>query len=143
MTHSLDLTALRDAIASLQGGITVVSNPGWFSQQNEDVQNTLISGVVKNFEFVFEISVKMIRRVVELESDSPADVDETSFRGLLRAAGEKGLVADVEAWFRYRRMRNVTAHTYDHDKAAQVYRDSVGFIADARALLAALESRFV
>lgn len=142
MNASLDLTALRDAIASLQGGITVVSNPDWFSQQNENVRNTLISGVVKNFEFVFEISVKMIRRVVELESDSPADVDETSFRELLRTAGEKGLVADVEDWFRYRRLRNITAHTYDHEKAQQVYRDSIGFIENARLLLKALEARF-
>jgi Nucleotidyltransferase substrate binding protein like len=38
-------------------------------------------------------------------------------------------------------MRNITAHTYDHEKAQQVYRDTLVFINDARALLKALEVR--
>lgn len=141
MDNSLDLSALQGAIASLGDGLEVVSDPAWFSMQTDKVQNTLISGVVKNFEFVYEISVKMLKRMIELESSSPSEVDEGNFRDLLRTAGEKGLIADVEAWFRYRKMRNITAHTYDHQKAQQVYQHSLGFIVDARALLAALERR--
>jgi len=141
MNTQLDLSALRDAIASLDDGLEVVSDDHWFNLQTAKIQNTLISGVVKNFEFVYEISVKMIKRVIELESASPSEVDESNFRDLLRTAGEKGLVTDVEAWFRYRKMRNITAHTYDHEKAQQVYRDTVGFVADARALLQILEKR--
>lgn len=141
MDHPLDLSALQDAIASLSDGLEVVSDPAWFSGQSDKVQNTLISGVVKNFEFVYEISIKMLKRMIELESSSPTEVDESNFRDLLRTAGEKGLIADVEAWFRYRKMRNITAHTYDHQKAQQVYQDSLRFIVDARALLAALERR--
>jgi nucleotidyltransferase substrate binding protein (TIGR01987 family) len=121
----------------------VVSDPDWFNQQSEKVRNTLISGVIKNFEFVYEISVKMIKRLIEIESASPSDVDESNFREVLRVAGEKGLIADVEAWFKYRKMRNITAHTYDHGKAQQVYLDTLLFIDDARALLKALESRNV
>lgn len=60
---------------------------------------------------------------------------------MIHAAGEKGLLADVEAWFGYRRMRDITAHTYDHVKARQVYEGSLLFVEDARALLGALESR--
>ncbi len=141
MNTRLDLSALRDAIVSLDDGLEVVSDDHWFNQQNAKIQNTLISGVVKNFEFVYEISVKMIKRVIELESASPSEVDEGNFRDLLRTAGEKGLVTDVQAWFRYRKMRSITAHTYDHEKAQQVYRDTVGFVADARALLQILEKR--
>ena len=141
MNTRLDLSALRDAIVFLDDGLEVVSDDHWFNQQNAKIQNTLISGVVKNFEFVYEISVKMIKRVIELESASPSEVDEGNFRDLLRTAGEKGLVTDVQAWFRYRKMRSITAHTYDHEKAQQVYRDTVGFVADARALLQILEKR--
>ena len=141
MEKPLDLSALEGAIASLSDGLEVVNDPAWFNQQSAKVQNTLISGVVKNFEFVYEISIKMLKRMIELESSSPTEVDEGNFRDLLRTAGEKGLVADVEAWFRYRKMRNITSHTYDHQKAQQVYRDTLGFIVDARALLAALEQR--
>lgn len=140
-TPQLDLSALREAVASLTDGLDVVSDPVWFNAQSEKVRNTLMAGVIKNFEFVYEISVKMLKRQIELESASPTEVDESSFREVLRAAGEKGLIADVEAWFKYRTMRNITAHTYDHDKARQVYADTLTFIADARALLQALESR--
>jgi nucleotidyltransferase substrate binding protein (TIGR01987 family) len=140
-TPQLDLSALREAVASLTDGLDIVSDPVWFNAQSEKVRNTLMAGVIKNFEFVYEISVKMLKRQIELESASPTEVDESSFREVLRAAGEKGLIADVEAWFKYRTMRNITAHTYDHDKARQVYVDTLTFIADARALLQALEAR--
>lgn len=140
-TRQLDLSALQEAVASLTDGLEVVSDPLWFNAQSEKVRNTLIAGVIKNFEFVYEISVKMLKRQIELESASPTEVDESNFREVLRAAGEKGLIADVEAWFKYRKMRNITAHTYDHDKAQQVYVDTLTFIADARALLQALEAR--
>ena len=64
-----------------------------------------------------ELSIKMIRRQIEIESSSPNEVDEGNFHEVLRVAGEKALIADVGAWFRYRKMRNMTAHTYDHEKA--------------------------
>lgn len=143
MDTPLDLSALQDAISSLGDGLEVVSDPNWFNDQSDKVQNTLISGVVKNFEFVYEISIKMLKRVIERESASPTEVDESNFKNLLRTAGEKGLITDVEAWFKYRKMRNITAHTYDHQKAHQVYQNSLGFIVDARALLGALEQRNV
>ncbi len=137
----LDLSALRDAVGSLEDGLEVVSDSEWFNAQSSKVQNTLIAGVIQNFEFVYEISVKMIKRQIEAESASPDEVDESNFRDVLRVAAEKGLIADVEAWFKYRKMRNITAHTYDHQKAQQVYQDTLIFIDDARALLHKLEAR--
>lgn len=137
----LDLSALRGVVSSLEDGLEVVSNSDWFNLQSDKVQNTLIAGVIQNFEFVYEISFKMIKRQIEEESASPGEVDKSDFRDLLRVAAEKGLVADVEPWFKYRKMRNITAHTYDHEKAQQVYQDTLIFINDARALLQALETR--
>lgn len=137
----LDLSALRDAVGSLEDGLEVVSDSEWFNAQSSKVQNTLIAGVIQNFEFVYEISVKMIKRQIEAESASPDEVDESNFRDVLRVAAEKGLIADVEAWFKYRKMHNITAHTYDHQKAQQVYQDTLIFIDDARALLHKLEAR--
>ena len=137
----LDLSALRDAVGSLEDGLEVASNSDWFNAQSSKVQNTLIAGVIQNFEFVYEISIKMVKRQIEAESASPDEVDETNFREVLRVAAEKGLIADVEAWFKYRKMRNITAHTYDHEKAQQVYQDTLIVIGDARALLHKLEVR--
>ena len=141
MTEKLDLSTLRHALLSLEESIAIVNRTDWFAQQAQALQNTVIAGVIQNFECVYELSIKMVRRQLEREAASPTEVDQTSFRDLIRAAGEKGLIADVEAWFGYRRMRNITAHTYDHVKARQVYEGSLLFVKDARALLGALESR--
>lgn len=138
---ALDFTALRYAISSLDDGLAVVSDANWFNAQDIKVRNTLIAGVIQNFEFVYEISVKMLRRQLEAESDSPDSIDQASFRELLRVGAEKGLIDDVEAWFGFRQMRNITAHTYDHAKAQQVYEGTQDFLTHARTLLARLESR--
>jgi len=137
----LNFDSLHSALLSLENGLDVVSDAGWFTQQSDKVQNTLVAGVIQNFEIVYELGFKMLRRQIEAESASPDEVDTFNFRDVLRAGAEKGLIADVEAWLRYRQMRNITAHTYDHDKAKQVYQGTLLFLTDARALLAALEAR--
>jgi len=138
---TLTVGSLRQAVSALEDSLDVVSDDAWFKQQTVKVQNTLVAGVIQNFEIVYELSVKMIKRQIELESASPTEVDESNFRDVLRVAAEKGLVADVAAWFNYRTMRNITAHTYDHEKAHDVYRQTLIFIGDARFLLARLEAR--
>lgn len=139
----LDLTPLRDALRSLEAALEVVSDAGWFPGQPEKVRNTLIAGVIQNFEFVYEIGVKMLKRRLEAEAASPEEIDESSFRNVMRIAAEKGLVDDVDAWFRHRELRNITAHTYDRVKARRVLEGMSGFVVDARTLLGRLEARNV
>ncbi len=141
MTEKLDLSSLRSAIDSLLQGLAVVGDKEWFETQSVAVQNTLVSGVIQNFEFVYEQCIKMLRRELERSSASPTEVDFDSFRDLVRTASEKGLVTNVEAWFSYRKMRNITAHTYDHEKAQQVYLGVLAFIGDAKEVLVRLEAR--
>ncbi len=139
----LDLSALAGAIVSLEDSIGVVSNGTWFREQSKSVKNTLLAGVIQNFEFVYDLSIKMIRRRIELDAATPTEADFSDFRDLLRTAAERGLVADVEAWFDYRKLRNITAHTYDREKAQQVYRGIPAFLSSAKMLLSALENRNV
>ncbi len=141
MNVRLDHSSLKSALASLSDGIAVVSDTKWFYVQTDAVQNTLIAGVIQNFEFVYEISIKMLRRRLELDAASPTEIDQDNFRDLLRTAAERGLITNVEAWFEYRKMRNTTAHTYDHDRAQKVYQGTMAFVADATELLKNLESR--
>jgi nucleotidyltransferase substrate binding protein (TIGR01987 family) len=141
MSSSLDLGSLRGALASLRDAIDVVSDAAWLDRQSPGVRNTLLAGLIQNFEFVYELSAKMLRRRIELDSATPADVDLLNFRDLLRLAGETVLIADVPAWFGYRQMRNTTAHTYDRDKARQIQQGILAFMGDAQALLTQLEAR--
>jgi nucleotidyltransferase substrate binding protein (TIGR01987 family) len=138
-TPALDLTPFRQALTSLEDGLDVVRDTAWFNQQNDKVRHTLIAGVIQNFEFVYEISTKMLRRRLEMDALNPSEVDFANFRDVLRIAAEKGLITDVSVWFGYRQMRNITAHTYDHQKAQQVYEGTQAFMLDARLLLARLE----
>lgn len=141
--YQLDFTPLRDAIESLRVSIEIFQDETWFSQQSAGVQSTLMAGVIQNFEFVYELCVKMLRRQLEAEADSPDSVDHSSFRNLLRLAGEKGLVDDVEAWFTYRQLRNITSHTYNHEKAKKVCAETLTFLGAADKLYTALEKRNV
>ena len=143
MNDKLDLTPLRNAIISLREAAAVVSDSAWVTAQALAVQNTLTAGVIQNFEFVYELSIKMMRRELEKDADSVSSTDFSGFRELLRSAAEKGLITDVEAWFDYRKMRDITAHTYDHDKAQQVLAATPGFIEGAYALQQVLDARNV
>lgn len=142
-TPRLDLSALRAAVAALADAIAVVSDTAWFAQQRPNVQQVLRAGAIQSFEIAYEVSVKMLKRQIELDSASPSEVDTQSFRELLRIAAERGLIADVEAWFQYRTLRNITAHTYDHEKAMQVFAGATDFLADANFLLTKLQARNV
>src|SRR3569832_631878 len=113
MNERLDFSSLRSAVDSLADGVATLGNQSWHSAQSSTVQNLLLAGVIQNFEFAFELGLKMLRRQLEAGSDSPADVDAASYRDVLRTAAERGLIDDVEARFRYRQMRNMTPHTYD------------------------------
>ena len=137
----LDLSALSRTIQSLDVALGIVNDQVWFNAQRAEVQQTLLAGVVQNFEFVYELCMKMIRRRLELDATSPTEIDFSSFRDLIRTAAEKGLVTNVGAWFRYRQLRNITSHTYDSVKARMVCEQAGAILADARVVLSALEVR--
>ena len=50
-------------------------------------------------------------------------------------------MTNVEAWFRYRQLRNITSYTYDSVKAQLVCEQASNILSDARAVLSALEMR--
>jgi nucleotidyltransferase substrate binding protein (TIGR01987 family) len=139
--RGLDLTSLRNAIAALSDSLAVVGDRDWFDRQPDAVRNTLQAGTIQHFEVAFELCIKMLRRYIEQNAASTAEVDAFNFRDLLRAGGEAGLIEDVESWFAHRTMRNITSHTYDKAKADRVSADAEAFMTDARSLLQRLEAR--
>lgn len=122
----LDLSSFQKALASLGRAIA--------RSEQAPADEELRDAVIQRFEFTFELAWKTLKRQLEQEVAEPASVDRLSFHDLLREAAERGLVGDVEAWMEYRRQRNITAHTYDGDKARSVHRTALQFFPDARAL---------
>lgn len=137
----LDLSALAAAVESLAQAMAAVEDEAWMAQQRPAVRETMRAGLVQNFEFVYELGVKMMRRRVLLEASSYEAFDHHSFNDLVRTAADLGLVADPKAWFQHRKLRNITSHTYDQAKAKLVHAEAAALLRDAKALLQVLQDR--
>jgi len=128
---SLDFSPLVKAINSLKRALDrAVAAP-----DDEEMRDAC----TLRFEYTFELSWKMLKRQLEQELPSPAEVDGYSYRQLIRVGAERGLVQNVEAWFDYRELRNITSHTYDEEKAAKVFEGLPAFAGHAEELLAHLQ----
>lgn len=132
-TDMLDLTPLTRALAALDRGLARWSA----APQDEELRDACI----QRFEFTFELSWKMLRRRLSMDLPSAQEVDAMTWRALIRAGAVQGLIEDVDAWFLYREKRNITSHTYDEKKAAEVTAVLPQFARDARALLERLTAR--
>lgn len=131
--NRLDLSSLERALAALQRGLL-----RW---QATPADEELRDACIQRFEFTFELCWKMLKRRLEHDLPNATEVDGMSFRELLRAGAEQALVQDVTRWWVYRDKRNITSHTYDAAKAAEVAQVLPDFAQDAAALLAALQAR--
>ena len=90
MTFTLNLTPLRRALTSLEDSLRVTEDVAWLQAQSDAVRNTLFAGVIQNFEFVYELATKMLKRQIEAEAATPGETDQLGFRDLLRGRGGKG-----------------------------------------------------
>ena len=136
----LDLWSLRAAVQALANAVDVVSSPA-FAAADPRWRDILVAGVVQHFEFTFELCWKMLKRQLEREVPSPSELDSLSYRELFRLGHQRGLVTATEPWFGFRELRNITAHTYSRDKAQKVAAGAPALLAEAQALLSAIESR--
>jgi nucleotidyltransferase substrate binding protein (TIGR01987 family) len=133
---TLDFTPLRNAVARLV--------EGWqrYSLQPGDEQ--IRDGLIKRFEFTYDLTHKSLRRALEAASASPEEVDQMSFPTMIWTAWEQGLtLGDWSHWERYRKKRNIAAHTYDEAKALEVTAAIPDFIAEAQRVLQRIEGRLL
>ncbi|WP_058556335.1 nucleotidyltransferase substrate binding protein [Thiohalocapsa sp. ML1] len=129
----LDLTPLAKALAVLDRGLA-----RWSTAPTDE---ELRDACIQRFEFTFELAWKMLKRRLQLDLPDAQALDALSWRQLIRAGAEQGLVDDVDAWMLYREKRNMTSHTYDAAKAAEVAAVIPQFAVHAHALHARLAAR--
>ncbi len=130
---TLDLSSFQKALGSLERAI----RRSQAAMGDEELRDS----VIQRFEYTYELSWKMLKRQLEIDAPTPEMIDALGFRDLIREGAERGLIRDPAAWFKYREQRNITAHTYDEKKAAQVYMTALRFYGDALALFRELEKR--
>lgn len=132
---TIELSPLHRALATLQEVVTF-----WNAEpEGSRLKPHLRSAVVQSFEFTYELSIRMPRRVLVERSEAADLVSDLSFNDLLRKAADAGMLADPMIWREWREMRNVISHAYDPAKAQVVASAASAFAGDAAALLAELE----
>jgi len=131
----LDLSSFKKAVDSLDRAIKVAAE-----RTNFDRQEVIRAGVIHTLKITYELCWKFMKRWLELNVGG-ATVDGVTRKELFRLAAESRLITDVENWFKYHAARNETAHTYDPDKAAEIFALAAPFAIDARKLLQVLEQR--
>lgn len=125
---ALDFSPLANTVDRLGEGL---------ERYTRDVGDAQIrDGLIQRFEFTYDLSHKMLRRVLEAGAANPEAIDRMTFPDLIRTASEQGLLASSWAeWRTWREMRNITSHTYNEVKALQVTNEIPAFLAEARALV--------
>jgi len=101
------------------------------------------NAVVKGFELTLETTGKLLRKAIKDYTGNPRDVDELTYKDVLRHAAKHGLldVAAVERWFAYRDNRNNTAHDYGEGFAEETLGLMPDFVTDARSVETTLREK--
>ena len=99
------------------------------------------AAVIKAFEFTYESSIHFMRRQLSEGTLTDEEIKAMSFRDMLRAAADSGLIAEPIPWDTYRKVRNTTSHIYSESKANKVLSVVDDFLKDVRFLLAELTRR--
>lgn len=130
----LDFQSLEKAIMQLEAGLQE-------SQTNPESE-LLRDGVIQRFEYTYELSWKMLKRYLEAALPNPEEVDGMSFQTLIRTGSEQGLLlTGWDRWADYRKARGTTSHTYDGEKAREVFSVIPAFLQEARYLLERLSQK--
>jgi nucleotidyltransferase substrate binding protein (TIGR01987 family) len=138
---SLDLSSLEKAVTAL-GDVTARSLDEALMGSLDDVTRCAIrAGVVQHFEFTYELSWKFIQRWLKVNQPEGDPGLPRTRKELFRLAARVGLIDDPTPWFTFGDARNLTSHTYDEERARQVYEVALDFLAEARDLLARLTAR--
>ncbi len=138
----LRLDGLSNAIASLDQALGHSQDATLMNSLDETLRPVIRAGVIKHFEFTYELSWLAIKRWLE-DNVNPNAADGVTRRELFRHGAEQRLIEvdAIDRWMDYHEARNRTSHTYRETTANEVYAVIPGFLADARLLLAELEAR--
>ncbi|MDR2438806.1 MAG: nucleotidyltransferase substrate binding protein [Planctomycetaceae bacterium] len=133
----LDISNLINAINSLESALNVYHR---YKESDEELRKTLRAGVIKKFEFTYELCWKFMKRWIE-QNISPDMLDGTTRKELFRRAAENKLITDVETWFVFHHARNETSHIYDLQTAENVFAVVQDFLIHAKEFRNRLEQR--
>ncbi len=125
MSKPINFTVLEKALHSFESAV----NPPPLNDRERD-------GAIQRFEFTFELSWKMGKRVLE-----ELGIFETSPREVIRELAVQRLISSSELWLRLLNLRNISSHVYSDAQAQEVYLKSQEAIVEVRTFIANCKSR--
>jgi len=130
--RELDLTVYEKAIKSLEEIVKIYE-----TNREENMCDIFRDSLIQRFEYTFELSHKILRRYIAWHIPMPDnEVAELSFSEIIRIANEKGLLQQPKyRWELFRKMRNLTSHTYDEKLADDVISVIPQFLEEVQRLL--------
>ncbi len=88
---------------------------------NDTTDDGIRDSVIQRFEFTYSIALKAIKKYLIERAFIVEDVNEMSFNEMVRTANQLNLLnSNLETWSEYRKMRNLSSHTYDEEIALKV-----------------------
>jgi len=95
-------------------------------------------GVVQAFEICYELSWKIMKKVLRFRG---ADASGAA-RDIFREAAKLNFLTDVETWFTYLEKRNITVHAYQPEVLDDLFSNTAKeFLTDLDYLLKQLEKQ--
>jgi nucleotidyltransferase substrate binding protein (TIGR01987 family) len=131
---SLNTNTLEKALKTLEKSVE--------RHDLEPADDMIRDSVVKRFEYTYSEAVVLMKRYLE-NDEPPLNVDEMTFKQVLRAATERGLLSgDIAKWEVYREKRNKTSHAYKAENALDIISVMPDFINEIKYLIEVLNERF-
>jgi len=102
----------------------------------EDPANEFLRDAsIQRFEYTYDSAWKTLKRYMEQSAAEAETLDALPFPDLIRAGNEQSLLrSDWTVWKEFRNARNTTSHTYDENKAREVFSQIPAFLEEARYL---------
>ena len=101
----------------------------------------LRDGAIQRFEYTFELSWKLMQKILDLEHD-PESTPSYSKRDLLRTMAKRGLIMDAEPWFKFLDASNQTVHGYDDKQAEAVFKEVKKFPSHVEEFIKNVEDKY-
>lgn len=113
MKEQLTLISIQNAINTLQVAL---------HEYEKDESNDIVrDACIQRFEYCYSLATKFIARYLSAVAADPIEIQAMSFPEQIREAYTRGILKNSwDAWSGYRQARNITSHTYNAQKAAEV-----------------------
>lgn len=129
-----NIEPLKRATQRLQEGL---------ERYRRDISDLQIrDGLIRRFEFTYELGHRTLRRYLEYSAPNPALFDEMTFQDQIRTANEQGLLLGAwPEWRGYRTLRAMTDVAYGESVATDAVAHIPEFLAEIEYLLERLRER--